>query len=277
MRADECDPIETATVLAGLGDAARQRIEIIEYFTEIESTNRYLLEREPPAAGVARVAIAEYQTAGRGRRGRRWVMSPGTGLALSLAWRFGQAPSDLSALSLAVGAAVRRAVGDATGLDTGLKWPNDLMIDGGKVGGILVELDRPACGACHVVAGIGINVRVPRDALPGMSDLGARDLAGASPDRPIERSSLAARLIERLVELFSGFAETGFAPYLDEWLGAHVLADRLIEIRSGASLGRGIVRGIAPDGALIVESDDGERQRVIVGDVTIREHGHARD
>lgn len=277
MGADACDRVETEAVLAGLGEATLRRMETLEHFTEIGSTNRYLLECEPPAPGFARVAMADYQTAGRGRRGRRWVMSPGTGLALSLAWRFGRPPSGLSALSLAVGAAVRRAVGDATGLDIGLKWPNDLMIDGGKLGGILVELDRPASGVCHVVAGIGINVRVPEDDLPGLSDLGARDLAGAAPDLRIERSALAARLIERLVELFSDFARTGFEPYLDEWLDAHVLSDRAVEIRSGESLDHGIVRGIAVDGALIVESEAGQQQRVIVGDVTIRQHGHARD
>jgi BirA family transcriptional regulator, biotin operon repressor / biotin---[acetyl-CoA-carboxylase] ligase len=269
--------IDVAAVTALLSAGARSRLAGIEHFATIESTNRYLLEQEPPAAGCMRVALADYQQAGRGRRGRRWNMPAGSGIALSASWRFVAAPREQGALSLATGAAARRAIRDAAGVDVGLKWPNDLIVDGGKVGGILIEISRSAGGACHVVAGIGINVSVPPALLAGLGDSrrGARDLAGAlravqgGPE--IERAGLAAALIERLVELFSGFAGSGFAPYREEWLAAHVLADRRVEIDQPGGIVVGTVCGIDADGALIVMDTAGARQRIVAGDASVRE------
>ncbi len=273
MRAHEHHEVDVAAVTASLSTTARGRIEGIEHFAESESTNRHLFESAWPVAGRMRVALAEYQSAGRGRQGRRWLMPPGTGIALSAAWAFPAAPRELTALSLAVGAASRRAIRDATGIDLGLKWPNDLMLDGGKAGGILVETDHNAAGACRVVAGIGINVAVPAGILASLSDMrgGARDLASARQDVAIDRSQLAAAMIERLAELFAGFADSGFAPYRDEWLAAHVLAERRIELKSAQGSALGIVRGIDIDGALIVEDATGGRQRVLSGDISVRE------
>ena len=273
MRASEHPAIDIAAVTASLSTTARERIERIEHFAEIESTNRHLREGTRPAAGRMRVALAEYQSEGRGRQGRRWLMPTGTGIALSAAWTFSATPRELAALSLAVGAAVRRAIGDATGIELGLKWPNDLMLDGGKAGGILVETDPGAAGGCCVVAGIGINVSVPAEILASLSDMrsGARDLAGALHGAAIDRSRLAAALIERLVELFAGFADSGFAPYRDEWLAAHVLADAQVELKSAQGTAVGTVCGIDVDGALIVEDAAGARQRFLSGDVSIRE------
>jgi len=273
MRAEGHRGIDVAAVTGLLSAWARERLERIEHFAEIASTNRHLLESARPVAGRLRVALSEHQTAGRGRQGRRWLMPHGSGIALSAAWVFATAPRELAALSLAVGAAARRAIHDATGIDVGLKWPNDLMLDRGKAGGILVEVDREDSGAARVVAGIGINVNVPPAILATLSDMrgGARDLAGARPGVAIDRASLAAALIERLVELFAGFADSGFAPYRGEWLAAHVLADARIEIRSAHGVATGTVRGIDGDGALIVEDAAGARQRVLSGEITIRE------
>jgi BirA family biotin operon repressor/biotin-[acetyl-CoA-carboxylase] ligase len=199
-------------------------------------------------------------------------MPAGAGVALSASWRFAAMPADFSALSLAVGAAARRAIRDAAALEVGLKWPNDLIVDGGKLGGILVELDRLADGACHVVAGIGVNVRLPPAVLATVSDApgGARDLAGAVPGRCIDRADVARALIERLAALFAGYAATGFAPYRAEWLAAHVLDGAAIALTSSAGTAYGTVRGIGPDGALLVENESGETQRVVSGDVTVR-------
>jgi BirA family biotin operon repressor/biotin-[acetyl-CoA-carboxylase] ligase len=273
MRAPAQVGIDVAAVTASLSAAARERIQGIEHFATIGSTNRYLLEREPPAPGRLCVALAEYQEAGRGRRGRRWDMPAGTGIALSVAWRFDRAPAGLAALGLAVGAAVRRAIHDAVGIDAGLKWPNDLILGGGKLGGILVEVDGDAEGACHVVAGIGLNVALPAEVLASLGDarLRARDLSAALGGVAVDRSRLAAALIERLVELFAGFAASGFAPWRDEWLAAHVLANRQVEIGTGSGVAFGTVRGIDADGALVVEDDTGLRQRILSGDVTVRE------
>jgi BirA family biotin operon repressor/biotin-[acetyl-CoA-carboxylase] ligase len=273
VSAPENREIDVAAMTAVLSPGAHRQLEAIEHFSTIESTNRYLLDSAPPAAGRMRVALAEHQQAGRGRRGRHWIMPAGAGIALSASWQFATAPRELTGLSLAVGAAARRAIRDAIGIDVGLKWPNDLMIEGGKAGGILVELGHQATGACHIVAGIGINVSVPPELLAGLSDFRhpARDLAGALNGATIDRSRLAAAIIERFVELFAGFADEGFTPYREEWLAAHVLVDRRVELRSALGIAVGTVCGIDADGALIVENDAGQRQRVVSGEVSVRE------
>jgi BirA family biotin operon repressor/biotin-[acetyl-CoA-carboxylase] ligase len=263
--------IDVATIEARLGRKSGACIDRIERFVEVESTNRFLLDVTPPPPGKARVAIAEYQHGGRGRRGRSWNMPPAAGIALSVAWCFEYAPAGLTALSLAVGAVARRAVATAVGIDVGLKWPNDLIVDQGKLGGILVELDRLELGACRVVAGIGINVKVPEAYLASVSNFrhGARDLASRS-SVPVDRTALAAALIEQLVDLFVDFAASGFEPYRAEWLAAHVLDGRAVELTTPTGVDFGTVRGIEPDGALIFEDAAGKRRRIISGDVTVR-------
>jgi BirA family biotin operon repressor/biotin-[acetyl-CoA-carboxylase] ligase len=275
MRTPGYGEIDVAAVTASLSAPARERLQAIEHFETIGSTNGYLLGREPPAPGRFRAALAEYQEAGRGRQGRRWNMPAGTGIALSVAWQFSRAPAGLTALGLAVGAVARRAIHDAVGIDAGLKWPNDLMLDGGKLGGILVEVGPQAAGACHVVAGIGLNVAVPAELLAVLGDarLPARNLAAALRGAAVDRSRLAAALIERLSELFAGFAASGFAPWRDEWLAAHVLANRQVELRTTRAVVVGAVRGIDADGALLIEDDRGLRHRILSGDVTVRECG----
>lgn len=255
-----------------LGPALAGRIESLTHALVLESTNRLLLEGDAPAPGRSRVAIAEYQHGGRGRRGRRWLMPPGAGLALSVSWRHAGRPEALAALSLAAGAVARRAVREVARVDIGLKWPNDLVADGGKLGGILVELGRLADGSCHVVVGIGINVRVPARYLATVSDWqhGARDLAGIAGGARVDRTALAARLVAHLLGLFADYPVAGFAGYRAEWLGSHVLEGLDVEISSAADTATGTVRGVDSDGALIVEDAAGRARRILSGDVSVR-------
>src|SRR5690606_15933943 len=143
--------------------------------------NRYLLERPAPGGTLA-ACIAEYQTGGRGRRGRSWRMPLGAGLCLSLGWQFERIPPELAALTLAVGVVVRRVLAETAAIELRLKWPNDLVWDERKLGGILLEMSAEAHGGCHVVIGVGLNVDVPRTLLPRLSDWprGAVDLAAAT-------------------------------------------------------------------------------------------------
>lgn len=266
--------LEPDAILAGLAPAAVRRIERLECLFEIDSTNRYLLDRAVPEHGRAAVAFAEYQHGGRGRNGRRWSMPPGAGIAMSAAWQFRVPPADLSALSLAVGAAARRAIADAAQLDVGLKWPNDLFADGRKLGGILVELGQLPGGATHVVAGIGINVGLSASFLDlvGNHRHQARNIANGQA-APVDRSRLAGSLVGHLVELFVDYSERGFEPYREEWLEAHVLNDQRVEIESRSGVECGRVTGIGADGALIVEDDSGHERRVVSADVSVRASG----
>ncbi len=133
----------------------------LEVLFEIDSTNTYLYGAPTPAAGQPRVAFAELQHAGRGRRGRSWLAPFGSGLTFSVAWTFADAPAGLPALGLAVGAGVAQALRDIGLEAAGVKWPNDLVWRGRKLGGLLLQLRSEAGGPASVVAGLGLNLALP--------------------------------------------------------------------------------------------------------------------
>lgn len=245
-------------------------IERIDVFTELGSTNAYLAGRPAAAAGRLSACVAEFQTAGRGRRGRRWQAPFGAALCLSVGWQFAETVPDLSALTLAAGVVVRRALHRLYRVDAALKWPNDLVWDDRKLGGILVELAAEAQGACRVIVGVGINVSMPVDLLAKISDWerGAADLSQAAPGVRPQRTGLAAELIEGMAGLLADYASTGFAPYRDEWHAADYLAGRPVRVAGGGT--DGIARGIDADGALRLETADGVLRRIISGDTSIR-------
>jgi len=267
------DLLDAGALRSALAPHVAARLAELEVFTELESTNRHLLRAPPPAPGMLRACIAEYQTAGRGRRGRRWSAPLGSGLCLSVSWQFADAPAGLSALTLAVGVVVRRALARVAGLGIGLKWPNDLVWDERKLGGILLEITAEGQGGCHVVAGIGVNVALPPELLPSLSDWprGAVDLATACATRGAPpRAALAIALIEELSELFASYAETGFRAYRDDWRAADFLRGRAVRLDEAAGPVLGLALGIEADGALLIETAPGARRRVVAGDVSVR-------
>jgi len=266
------DLLDAQSLRSALAPRTEPRLARLEVFTELDSTNRYLLSLPAPRVGELAVCIAEFQHAGRGRRGRRWTTPLGGGLCLSAAWQFADTPPDLSALTLAVGVVARRALTAVAGIDVALKWPNDLVFDERKLGGVLLELTAEAQGGCHVVAGIGINFALPRNSLPTLSDWprGAIDLATATNGAPPPRAALAARLIDGLAELFAGYATAGFAPYRADWRAADFLKGRSVTLDDVGGSVSGTARGIEADGALVIETAAGARRRVISGDVSVR-------
>ncbi len=243
----------------------------VEVLTEIDSTNRRLVARRPPP-GAANVCIAEYQRAGRGRRGRAWQTPLAGGLCLSVGWQFKDMPPELTALTLAVGVIVRRALERTAELQVQLKWPNDLVWDERKLGGILLELAAEAQGGCHVVAGVGLNVSMPPEVLPTICDWprGAVDLVTALGREPPARTTLAVEVVAGVVELFAAYATAGFAPYRDAWRAADFLKGRRVTLDSAGGSVTGTALGIESDGALLLETETGARERVISGDVSVR-------
>jgi BirA family transcriptional regulator, biotin operon repressor / biotin---[acetyl-CoA-carboxylase] ligase len=266
------DLLDAGALRAALPEPVAARIARLDLFTEIGSTNRHLLEQPSPEPGRLDVCIAEFQSEGRGRRGRRWSAPLGGGLCLSVAWQFADAPRELAALTLAVGVTVRRALSRACGLQIELKWPNDLVWDDRKLGGILLELTAEAQGGCHVVAGIGLNVALPTDMLVTVSDWprGAVDLATALGRAPPSRTALAAALIEDLAALFADYAGAGFRPYRADWKEADYLLGRHVRLAGDSAGVDGTAVGIDADGALLIETAAGIRRRVVSGDVSVR-------
>jgi BirA family biotin operon repressor/biotin-[acetyl-CoA-carboxylase] ligase len=243
----------------------------MDVLTEVGSTNRHLLDQGKPEPGLLDVCVAEFQTAGRGRRSRVWRSPLGAGLCLSAAWFFRETPPQLSALTLAVGVVVRRVVATLANVEIGLKWPNDLVWADRKLGGILLEMNAEAQGGCHLVAGIGINVSMPPDSLRGLSDwtLGATDLTQATSGRPPGRTDLAIALAASLADLFTDYSAMGFSAYLQEWRAADYLKGRVVRLDDARGTSLGTAAGIESDGALLLEIE-GATRRVISGDVNVR-------
>ncbi len=265
------DLLDTDALRAALEPDVAARIAKLDVYTEVDSTNRRLLAAPPPL-GKLDVCIAEFQTAGRGRRGRRWSAPLGSGICLSVGWQFAGMPAEPAALTLAVGVAVRRVIERVVGLTIALKWPNDLVFDERKLGGILLELDAEAHGAAHVVAGLGLNVALPPALLPSLSDWprGAVDLATAL-GKPPPRAALAGALVNELAGVLEDYPTQGFAAYRTEWRSADFLRGRAVSLDEPAGRVFGTALGIDSDGALLVETEAGARRRVVAGDVSVRE------
>lgn len=268
------DLLDEQSLLAGLPELARDRLRRLAVADEIDSTNEALLGVADLPPGRFDACLAEFQARGRGRRGREWVAPFGSGLCLSVSWRFSEAPSQLSALSLAAGVAVRRALAQHGVLDAMLKWPNDILHAGRKLGGILCELRAEVAGPAYVVIGVGINVTLPgrvrRDIeASGLQPAALADLGLAALP---SRNALAASLIGQLALVLVEFEQSGFGPFLDEWRAADALAARPVRLQHGDGSVDGIARGIDRDGALVLEAG-GRLERVVSGEVTVRPIG----
>lgn len=216
-----------------------------------DSTNQRLLELVPTAGVHGHAWLAEYQTAGRGRRGDRWLAPPGSAVCLSLGWRFDSPPQDLSALSLVVGIAIAQALIGLGARELGLKWPNDLVVRGRKLAGILIEMRSEPGGSCSVVIGIGVNVALGDD-VRAQIDQPSLSLADCCARLPA-RNLVAAALIAALVERLRAFAAEGFEPQAAAWRALDALAGREVELTLPDRRIRGIARGVDAHGMLQIE------------------------
>ena len=244
------------------------RMEHLEAFAEISSTNSYLLQQDVPAPGRHRVAIADHQTGGRGRQGREWLSAPGSSLCLSLAYTFAGRPENLPGVTIALGVAALHAL-RTTGIEgVSLKWPNDLVAHNSKLGGMLAETLSRGEANSTVVAGIGINLELPaqliRDHASGWAHR-AIDISGLTPTPPA-RAALSAELIEQIVDAFGLFEEQGLAAFVGLWRENAWLRGRAITVEESGDRIRGTASGIDDDGALLV-CDGSDMRRVTSGSI----------
>ncbi|MCX7141699.1 MAG: biotin--[acetyl-CoA-carboxylase] ligase [Proteobacteria bacterium] len=264
--AEPYDFLDAAGVNAGLGaHAPRFRLDLLD---ACASTSTLLLERAREGAPAGSVIACEWQSAGRGRRGNTWQSGLGGNLTFSLLWRFAQGAAGLSGLSLAVGVAVARGL-ESTGIaGVQLKWPNDLLHAGRKLGGILIEVHADSPGATATVIGIGINLRLPavlRDAIAQA----VTDVASISRRVPRRNEIIAATLAE-LAPALDLFSAQGFAPLREEWTARHAHQGKAVALSSGdgnAIAGRAV--GVADDGALLLETARGV-ERFVSGELSLR-------
>jgi BirA family biotin operon repressor/biotin-[acetyl-CoA-carboxylase] ligase len=265
-----CEPLGRASIWAGLSQKAQHHVVRLDVVESTESTNTELMQRPIPPAGASEVLLAEAQTAGRGRRGRNWLTTPGSALCLSLSWTFQEMPRSTSALSLAIGVCVLRALTALGVRDTRLKWPNDILLRDRKLGGILIELRSEAGAPAGVVIGIGLNMALADDLAGKIAELGlpAADLS-SSGYGSVSRNALAAELIEACMDGLLEFEREGLRPFIDEWGRADGLYGQQVVVQSAEESSRGIARGVDLTGAFIIETNQGLK-KFISGEVTVR-------
>lgn len=263
--------LDAGRIRAELPAEVDGRIGRLEVLPETDSTNNRVLASDRPVGELA-ACVAEFQSAGRGRRGRSWMSPPGGGICLSVGGRLPAAPSDYASLPTAVGVACAEALEKLGAPGIGLKWPNDLLLDGGKLGGILIELRGESQGPATIAVGIGLNVRLgaaARASIVSGGGLAPADLASA-PGVTVERNTIAAVLVAAIVACLDRAPAGLEEAVLSGWRQRDFLLDRTVQVDDAGPGRLGIARGLDRSGALLLEGTDGSRQRITAGEVTLR-------
>ena len=214
----------------------------------IDSTNTQLLRNAAAGAPALSICLAEMQSAGRGRRGRAWISPLGANVYFSLLQRCAGGMGTLSGLSLVAGVALAQALEDCGAAGIGLKWPNDLIVDGRKLAGILVEAGGEFLGPCFAVIGIGINLRLPDGIDTGRP---ATDLARICAELP-SRNFVVSRVAARLVEALDCFETDGFGAFAQAYAARDALVGRPVRVHTAQGMRDGIADGVDARGALRV-------------------------
>jgi BirA family transcriptional regulator, biotin operon repressor / biotin---[acetyl-CoA-carboxylase] ligase len=257
--AQPLDPLDEAALRALLGLRIAARFNSIEVVWCIDSTSSELRRRQAAGDPSPRLLLAESQSAGRGRLGREWRSPVAANLYLSLGWRLARPASALGGLSLALGVAVAEALETLGVDDLGLKWPNDVLRHGRKLGGLLLELGGELGGPSDLVIGLGLNVRMPRDAADSIDQPWA-DLADlADSGRLPSRNALAAAVVGAMVAALDAYDHQGFAPFLPRFERLDALSGRMVAVREGDRRASGVALGVDAEGGLRVRHAEGER------------------
>jgi len=266
------EPLAADRILEAVASDVRERVRDVAVVWSVSSTNTVLLSRPNPPNGCCEVMLAEYQTAGRGRRGRVWLAPPGGSICLSLSWTFRDVPADLGSLGLVIGVCELRALRELGLAEAKLKWPNDVLVADRKLGGVLIELRAESAGPACVVIGIGLNVALGAALLERIADTGIvpTDLATAGLEQP-SRNLVVGRVVASCIRGLLEFEREGLRPFIEEWRDADALRGRMVEVRdAGGDIARGLARGVDLHGALLVETVDEGLKRFISGDVSVR-------
>jgi len=262
--------LTTDNVRTLISEECLLHLDTLEVFPEIESTNSYLLDQPCPTPGRYRVALAEHQTAGRGRMNRSWISPPSTGLCMSMAFTFETMPENFPSLSLAIGTGIAQALERVGAHGIAVKWPNDIVSQDGKLGGILSEVVPSKGGGVTVVVGVGLNVDFKNldTSVAIDSSIGRPGDLASCCDKLPSRAAIAAALVACLWETMVHFERDGFSPFHESWLKYDWLRGHEVTIETAAGLDAGIADGVDIDGALLVNTD-GNRRRFTSGSVIL--------
>ncbi len=241
---------------------------VLKTVEEIHSTNTLLTQEAQAGAAHRTVLYADYQHAGRGRRGRSWQSPLGGGLTFSVLWRFERGMDQLSGLSIAVGLALARALAARCPLPVKLKWPNDVLAGYRKLAGILVEVQGELAGPSFAVIGIGVNEHLParhrQEIDQAVVDLAEMGVA-------ISRSELLHAILCELAQIMAVFEQDGIRPILAEWPHWHAHEGRAVSLRTpDGHRHSGTASGLDEAGNLLLSLPGGEMRKFSAGEVSLR-------
>ena len=240
----------------------------LSYVPEIDSTNIYAGRLGNEGAPHGTMVVSDKQTAGKGRRGRTWDSPAGENIYLSLLLRPEIAPDKASMLTLVMALAVAEGIREETGADPRIKWPNDIVLDGKKVCGILTEMHAEIGRIHHVVIGVGINVNgshFPKEIQETATSLFLQ--IGKKQNRAV----LIVRIMERFEALYEQFADNGdLSGLLGDYNRLLVNVNRLVRVLDPKTAYEGVALGVNEKGELLVRTDDGRVHEVYSGEVSVR-------
>ncbi|WP_221565165.1 biotin--[acetyl-CoA-carboxylase] ligase [Alkalihalobacillus sp. TS-13] len=240
----------------------------IHYEESVASTQEIAHQHALKGAHEGSIVIADEQTSGRGRLGRAWHSPKGSGVWMSVILRPKIPPQKTPQLTLLAAVSVVQGIEEVTGVDAQIKWPNDILIDGKKVVGILTELQAEADRVNSVIIGIGINVNTPQDAFPDDIAAIATSLKIAS-GKEVERAYLVRAILEKMEKLYHLYLDHGFTPIKLLWEGSAASLGKRVRVRTITGELYGNAQGITEEGVLLVEDDKGTIHRVYSADIDI--------
>jgi len=261
--------LEVDLIINSLSENSRKMINKMDVFFNIDSTNDYLIAEtklNKYNKSICQVCLAEFQSQGKGRRGKTWVSPISGNLYCSLSWNFNKSFQELAGLSIAISVGVARMLEQMGVLDIKLKWPNDILWHGKKLLGVLLEMHGETSGPCTTIIGIGLNF--------DMSNLNVDinqpwcDLNSILKKLP-DRNKFAAKVIDNLIASIQLFECEGLDAFIKSWNHYDVIQDKPIIIKKSDSFEHGVARGIDHTGALLVETN-GKVSPLYSGDVSIR-------
>ena len=266
---DNIIPIDVGDLIAQLEKASFPFAQRIVVLDTVDSTSNWLSRAHQYGMDIhGKTCITEFQSAGRGRRGRSWRGSPYCHLMLSMGWRFEKEVTEMAGLSLSIGVAVAGCLKDLTGASVGLKWPNDLWCNERKLGGILVDLNAPLEGGTFAVIGIGINLREP-----GLDQIDAgqpvTDLASNVQGDLASRTTMIASVLGSIAHALDGFEQHYFLPDQARFNALDVFSDRKVRAESEGRPLEGVGTGADEQGRYRLRCADGTVATVISGDISL--------
>jgi BirA family biotin operon repressor/biotin-[acetyl-CoA-carboxylase] ligase len=259
------DLLHADDLLARLG-AVRVIGRDIRVFEQTTSTNDVIEKLARDGAKEGAVVFAESQTRGRGRLGRQWISPARKGLWFSILLRPNLRPQEATRITIAAAVALRRAIHNSAGLDAQIKWPNDILVGGRKLSGILTELRGELDRVQYVILGIGVDVNLSAvDFPPGLRKTATS--IRAELGRVVSRADLAVNILRELDSCYALAGGDDFSRLADQWVEHCMTIGCGVVVQSGQRVIEGVAESLADDGSLQVRTEHGRIERVTAGEV----------